>query len=184
MDRREDFLALFLRHQDDVRAFIGSMIRAADAREDVFQETALTLWREFDRYDPARSFGAWARGVAANKVLQRWDRDRRLPAAFPPEVVQAVLDAYDRTDGTGGPDALRTGDHTADRAEALRECVGRLPDKSRGLLALRYERGLTLADTAAVVGSTLDAVHKALSRMRERLAECVRLRLAQEAHRT
>ena len=84
MDRHEQFLRLFLTHQADVRAFIGSLVRDAHAREDLFQEAALVCWRDFGRYDPARSFGAWARGIAANKVKQWWARAKRGPAAFPP----------------------------------------------------------------------------------------------------
>src|SRR5947209_8679153 len=44
MDDRGEFLTLFLRHQTDLRAFIGSLLRDRHARDDVFQEVALALW--------------------------------------------------------------------------------------------------------------------------------------------
>ena len=172
MDRRADFLRLFLRHQVGLRAFIGSLLRDRDARDDVFQEVALVLWDEFARYDPARPFGAWARGIAANKVQQRWRQDTRAPAPWPPKAVQALLDAYERTERAEAP-----------QAEALRRCVERLPEKARRLLALRYEESLTLAAIAGRVRASLDAVHKALSRLRERLQRCVERRLAAEGGR-
>jgi len=167
MSQQEEFLTLFLRHQEDVRAFIGSLVRDLHTRDDVFQEVALILWNEFPRYDRARSFGAWARGVAANKVLQRWGKDSRAPVPFPPEAIQALLDAYDRTEI----------DHSL-RVEALQRCLDGLPEKSRRLLALRYEQSLKLGQIAERLRTTADAVHKALSRIRERLQECVRRRLA------
>src|SRR6186997_1869701 len=77
MDRHEEFLRLFLKHQSDIRAFIGSLIRDRHTREDVCQEVALVLWQEFHRYDRARSFGAWARGIAARKIMQRWEKTSR-----------------------------------------------------------------------------------------------------------
>jgi RNA polymerase sigma-70 factor (ECF subfamily) len=166
MNGQEDFLKLFLRHEGDLRAFIGSLVRDRHAREDVFQEVALTLWQEFTRFDPTRSFGAWARGVAANKIMRRWEKDKRFPMPFPPEAVLAVLDAYDRTEKTAAPGA-----------DALEECLGHLPDKSRKLLALRYEQSLRLEAIAETVQSTLEAVQKALSRIRMRLADCVRERM-------
>lgn len=171
MDPHEEFLTLFMQHQPDLRAFIGSVVRDRSARDDVMQETALVLWREFERYDRARPFGGWARGIAAKMLLQRLDRgvDRatRQAASLPLEALPSILAAYERIEDGGlqGPaDARR---------EALDLCLTHLPDKSRTLLALRYEQGLSLAQVAERVHSTLDAVHKALSRIRIKLQECI-----------
>lgn len=166
MDAHGEFLTLFLRHQVGVRAFIGSLVRDPHAREDLFQEVALVLWQEYPRYDPARPFGAWARGIAANKVLQRWHREARLPVPFAPEAIQALLDAFDRTEAAESA-----------RAEALQLCLEQLPERSRRLLDLRYGESLKLGQIAERVHSTLDAVHKALSRLRAALQLCVHRRL-------
>jgi DNA-directed RNA polymerase specialized sigma24 family protein len=89
-----EFLTLFLEHQVEVRAFLGALVRDPHARDDdLFQEVALALWDEFDRYDRGRPFGAWARGVAAKKVLRRWEREARRPVPFAPEAIQALADA-------------------------------------------------------------------------------------------
>lgn len=172
MAGHDEFLKLFLMHQADLKAFIGSLVLDPHAREDVFQEVALTLWKQFDNYDPRRSFGAWARGIAAKKVLQQRDLKVRLPVVFAPETIQAVLDAFDRSE-----------EEASLRAEALRECVKRLPEKSRHLLVLRYEENLRNDEIARRVNSTLDAVYQALSRIRGRLEECIRQRLAVEGRR-
>jgi RNA polymerase sigma-70 factor (ECF subfamily) len=167
VDVREEFLGLFLKHQDDLRAFLGSVVRDWHARDDVFQEVALILWREFDRYDRSRSFGAWARGIAAHKVMQDWEQARRRPTLLPPAAVQAMLQAYDRTEPSAEPEL-----------EALQQCLDRLPTEPRRLLGLRYREGLRLADIAMRLRSTSEAVHKALSRLRARLERCVEQRLA------
>jgi RNA polymerase sigma-70 factor (ECF subfamily) len=167
MDPHEEFLGLFVRQQADLRAFVGSLVRDREARDDVLQEVALVLWREFHRYDRRRPFGAWARGIAAKKIMQRWEQTNRQSLVFSPEAVQAVLDAYERTEPTASL-----------KADALQHCLEQLPDKSRHLLALRYEEALKLHQIAERLNSTLDAVHKALSRIRSRLQECVERRLA------
>lgn len=168
-DRQTRFLALFLQHQDDMRAVIGSFIRDRAAAEDVFQEMALTLWRKFDQFDPTRRFGAWARGIAVRKALQRYDRDRRIPQAMDPATIEAVLAAFDEEEPPGpGP-----------AGEALRQCLERLPEKSRGLVRMRYEEDLSLAAIAERIASTLDAVNKALSRIRAALRACIEDRLAE-----
>ena len=65
-----EFLHFFNQCAADLRAYIGSVVRDVHAREDVFQDVSRTLWQSFDQYDPERSFGAWARGVATRKMLE------------------------------------------------------------------------------------------------------------------
>ena len=166
MDSHAAFMPLFLKHQGDLKAFIGSLVRDRHAQEDLFQEVALILWQKFPEYDASRSYGAWARGIAAKKILQRWEKLGRLPHPFNPRSLQAVLDAFERTESA-----------TSAQSEALAHCLEILPDKSRQLLVLRYEQSLTLGEIASQVNSTLDAVHKALSRLRVRLQDCVSRRL-------
>lgn len=170
-DRHERFLTYFLRHQDEIAAVVGSMVRDPHLREDIVQEVAMVLWRKFDEYDPSRSFGAWARGIAVRKVLQAWARQQRLPAAMAPDTMEAILTAFDETEEESPT--------WGERQAALEDCMAELPDRSRRLLELRYRHGLSLHDIAAQVRSTLDAVNKALSRLRQALRECVERRLAE-----
>jgi RNA polymerase sigma-70 factor (ECF subfamily) len=162
MDRHEEFLRLFLKSELEIRAFTRSLVRDWHACDDVFQDVALTLWKEFDRYDASRSFAAWARGVAANKILQRWDKVSRVPVPFSPDAIQAISDAYDRSEAAA-----------PHQAEALQHCLQRLPEKSRRLLILRYERSFKLDAIARELGATLDAIAQALSRLRSRLRKCM-----------
>ena len=64
MERHDEFMRLFLQHQSEMRAFIGSLIRDRHAREDVFQEVSLILWRQFEEFDP-REFVAQGDEVIA-----------------------------------------------------------------------------------------------------------------------
>lgn len=170
MDERDAFLRRLLANEPDLRAFIGSLVREAHAREDVFQDVAVTLWQRAGKYDPERSFGAWARGVAANKILQRRDQDRRFPVVFSSETIRAIVDAFDRTEETA-----------SHRRDALAHCLERLPAEPRRLLGLRYEEGLGVDEIASRVNRTVDAVYRGLSRVRAALEACIRRRLAAEA---
>ncbi|MCX7818294.1 MAG: sigma-70 family RNA polymerase sigma factor [Kiritimatiellae bacterium] len=170
-DRHERFLAQFLRHQDEIAAVVGSMVRDPHLREDIVQEVAMVLWRKFDEYDPSRPFGAWARGIAVRKVLQAWARQQRLPSAMAPETMEAILAGFDQTESEA--------ENWAEREAALEHCIGKLPQRSQRLLDLRYREGLSLQAIAERLSSTLDAVNKALSRLRRALRECVEQRLAE-----
>src|SRR5262245_54086453 len=96
MDSKDSLFRSFVLHERDLKAFIGSLVRDPGARDDVFQEVALAIWEQASAYDPARPFGAWARGIAVHKILQRRRQDARFPARFSPDTLQAVLDAYER----------------------------------------------------------------------------------------
>ncbi len=167
MERQEEYLKLLFGCELEIRAFIGSLVRGSHDCDDLFQEVALTLWKEFSRYDRDRSFGAWARGIAAVKLMQRWDKVKRLPVVLSPEAIQAVAAAFDRSE------VLASG-----KAEALEHCLNQLPEKSRQLLELRYERALKIEQIAEELQATLDAIYQSLSRIRARLLDCVNRRLA------
>lgn len=167
VDQQAEFLGCFLKHQDDIRAFLGSIVRDRHACDDLFQEVALTLWRKFGEYDRSRSFGAWARGIAYLKVLQSFEQSKRLPVPLSPEAIEAIAEAYHQTEA----------ESPAVRA-ALDACLSALPEKSRHLITLRYEQSLKLSEIAALMESTVDAVHKALSRIRAALRKSIEQQLA------
>lgn len=168
VNERAEFLKLFLEQEGNLRAFIGSLLRDWHASEDVLQEVALTAWERFDDFNRQRPFGAWARGIAANKILKRREQTARFPLLFSPETVQGILDAFERADRSD----------SSPRAEALAPCIEQLPDSSRQLLTLRYGEGLVVAQVAERLHSTPDAIYKNLLRIRARLRDCVRARLA------
>jgi len=169
MDRQEEYLKLLFGCELEIRAFVRSVVRDAHDSDDLFQEVALTLWKEFSRYDRSRSFGAWARGIAAIKLLQRRDQTRRLPVVLSPETIQAISAAFDRSEA-----------QASGRAEALERCLEQLPEKSRHILTLRYERSLKVEQIAAELQASLDAVYQSLSRLRASLQDCINRRLAAE----
>ncbi len=159
---RDDFMRHFLAARNDLAAFLGSVIRDQAAREDCFQEVSMVLWREFDRFDTTRSFGAWARGIAVNIALKHRDRLQRGPHLCDPAVLQAMAEAWQRTEPES--DGM---------VEALRQCMGTLGDRQRSLLAMRYDAGMSLEKMALELKRTTAAVNMALSRLREALQRCI-----------
>src|SRR5260370_10556443 len=63
------FEALFRTHQSEVYGWIVRIVRDPAAAEDLTLETFWRIHRAHARFDPARSFGAWARRVAAHGHL-------------------------------------------------------------------------------------------------------------------
>lgn len=164
MTAHQSFLQSLHACQNDLRAFIGSLVTDPTRREDVFQETALTLWQKYDTYDPCHPFGAWARGVAAKKILQLKRNDRRFPMPFEPDVVNALADTFEATEREREPTL---------EERALRHCLKKLPATQFNLIAAHYEGRQSGKAMARKRGQSVDAIYQQLSRIRKRLGRCI-----------
>src|SRR5690348_15271487 len=60
------FEALFRLHQSEVYGWIVRIVRDPAAAEDLTIEAFWRIHRAHARFDPCRSFGAWARRIATN----------------------------------------------------------------------------------------------------------------------
>jgi RNA polymerase sigma-70 factor (ECF subfamily) len=167
MPDQAEFLRLLLSHQREIGAFVAAAVRDTHVRDDIVQQTALALWRTFDRYDRTRPFDCWARGIARNIIRQHYRKSARDPVLLKPEALDAVMQAFDET---------REEDPGL-YPEALRHCVEKAPPKSQQLLELRYRMSLSMADIAKRLRTTQGAVNQALCRIRRALRTCIEGRL-------
>jgi len=81
----EAFEALFREYQGEVYRWIIRIVRDSGAAEDLTIETFWRIYRARTRFDPHRSFGAWARRIATNLALEHLSRRRpaKLDNEFP-----------------------------------------------------------------------------------------------------
>jgi RNA polymerase sigma factor (sigma-70 family) len=71
------FEALFRLHQREVYRWIVRIVRDKGAAEDLTIEAFWRIHRAHARFDPAKSFGAWARRIATNAALDYLKTTRR-----------------------------------------------------------------------------------------------------------
>ena len=67
-DRKLEFAEHLRQHHAPLFGYIHSLLRNLSDADDLFQQTALILWKKFDEYDRARSFLSWACGVARFEI--------------------------------------------------------------------------------------------------------------------
>jgi RNA polymerase sigma-70 factor (ECF subfamily) len=65
----EAFETVFRQFQGEVFGWIVRIVRDPEIAEDLTVETFWRIYRARSRFDPARSFGAWARRIATNAAL-------------------------------------------------------------------------------------------------------------------
>jgi RNA polymerase sigma-70 factor, ECF subfamily len=74
---RDAFEALFRQHQGEVFGWIVRIVRDRGIAEDLTVEAFWKMHQAHARFDPARSFGAWARRIATNLAIDQLRKMRR-----------------------------------------------------------------------------------------------------------
>lgn len=168
-----EFNALLQQAQSQLFGYIHSLLRDFNDADDLFQQTAMVLWRKFDEYDRSRSFLAWACGVArleAANFLRSRGRNRLY---FSDDLNLLLIESQDRVSSI---------DAEARRA-ALGRCMDRLSQWDRGLLMDCYgERDARVIEIAREQGRSSQSVHNSLRRIRRSLFACVQRTMNQAGH--
>jgi RNA polymerase sigma-70 factor (ECF subfamily) len=167
----ESFLQLYSQEQGRIAAFIRALVPAPADADDLFQQTALVLWRSFGSFDPAKPFGPWALGVARHQVLMHWRSRRRDRLVFSEEVLAALADEAGRRLESDAPSLI-------ERQQALDACVEALAPRQRELLHRFYGLKEQASAIAESWNRSVHAVYKSLRVMRKALETCVERRLA------
>jgi len=136
------FEALFRQHQAEVYRWTVRIVRDPGAAEDLTIETFWRIYRAHARFDPKRSFEAWARKVATNAALDHLKTAR-------PEV--ALVQDFAATD-TADPAVQR------DIRERTQQAFRQLPAKLRVVAALALIEEQPYKEIADALGISVGAV--------------------------
>jgi RNA polymerase sigma-70 factor (ECF subfamily) len=134
---------------------------AADA-EDVAQEAMLRVWTHAPRWQPLAAFRTWLTRVVVNLCL---DRKRRRPWV----ALEAAGEIVDPT-----PGVTETAEQT-ERERMLSAAIAELPARQRSAIVLTYSEGMSNAQVAEILDTSVSAVETLLIRGKQNL----RARLSQ-----
>jgi len=162
------FIEQFMAIQSRLYRYIATLVAGRTDAEDLLQKTALSAWRERQRFEQGRDFFAWVCGVARNHVRHYYRSAKRSRVTIDSDVAEQLAVQ------------LVEQDHeTRQMQDALDECLRRLPGEQRKLLQRFYE-GATAGTLAQELGRSVDALYKSLQRTRTALSACVNGILAAE----
>ncbi|MBC7819036.1 MAG: sigma-70 family RNA polymerase sigma factor, partial [Planctomycetaceae bacterium] len=74
--------------------------------------------------------------------------------------------------------AARDADSSSQLRDALERCIGKLSDKAKRIIRLRYGEGLNGEQVAAAMAIRVRSVYQALSRIHVALADCIRQQMS------
>jgi RNA polymerase sigma-70 factor (ECF subfamily) len=140
------------------RAFgIARRIAASDEdAEEIVQEAMIRVWTSAPRWRPEAAFMTWLYRITVNLSL-----NRRRQRIFAP-----LDDAGDPADCA--PGALERLEED-ERHKFVTEAIARLPDRQRAALVMTYYEGLSNAETAEVLDTTVSSVESLLIRAKRTL---------------
>jgi RNA polymerase sigma-70 factor (ECF subfamily) len=169
--------AEFIRQRHHLGAFVYGLVRDAHLAEDVLQEVWVRLVAAVGKGTTLENQAAWCRAVARNLVLQHWERQRSAKVVADSALLETFLDRVEEAFA----EVDNAPEEWAARQKALDDCVAALSERSRRLLTLKYEARAPMEEIARVLGQSVQAVTKALYRLRRALLECVERKLRELA---
>ena len=124
--------------------------------EDVVQDALLRVWINAPRWRPEAAFRTWLYRIVVNLCLSA----RRRAADLPLDAAEQIPDA-----GLTPDEQLRQ----RERDQRLEAAIDALPQRQRAAIVLTYQEGLSNADVAEVLDTSVSSVETLLVRARRTL---------------
>jgi RNA polymerase sigma-70 factor (ECF subfamily) len=167
--RQAEFVALLGQHYRSLYAYAISLGADLHQADDIMQDASVVLWKQFDQFEPGTSFVRWGRVIVHNVFRNHRRLQWRRQNLFSPTLIAKLFETQ-----CAAEELLEV------RLIALRECLKRLPGADRKLVNAFYQKGSTLAEKAKSARKKPNALHKAVSRIRLRLSQCIDRKLGAE----
>jgi RNA polymerase sigma-70 factor (ECF subfamily) len=147
----EAFGELYDRYVDVVYRYVQYRVASTALAEDLTSETFLRALRRITSYTwQGRDFGAWLVTIARNLIADHYKSGRYRMEVATSDLVEA---GADRTQE--GPEGEVLAGLTND---TLLEAVKRLNSEQQECIALRFLQGMSVAETAKIMGKNEGAI--------------------------
>ncbi len=147
---------LFVKHQQQLRAFVVALAPDFSAADEVMQETFLEVSRKASEFQRDSNFPAWARTIAKFKVLGLTRDKQRAASRLADDVVEALAAAVPPDEDDA---------RNLEVIGVLRICIERLAPAARELVRLRYYGEHLPEEIARIRSQSVNAIHVTLSRV-------------------
>lgn len=165
--KRDRVLKLALKYRAELTAYARSLLGNCAAAEDAVQEAMLVVVKKYDQFQEGTSMLAWCRSMVRLEVLrmkQQRQRERSLAERLLDDAIDAAFDEFQTAQRSDDVDSWR---------QSLEHCLEQVPERGRNVLKSRFVDELSYQQIGERVGMTLEAVRKALFRLKRQVRICV-----------
>jgi RNA polymerase sigma-70 factor, ECF subfamily len=172
--RDEDAIAELVRtHHRQLRGYVAAISADLGAVDDISQDVFLRALERLDRVADLEDFPRFMRGIARNVVREHARRSARHCERY----IEFIDECFSTEEKLQAESPVNDPQVVA----AMRQCLTRLPERSRQMLDMRYSEELHAEDIGRTMGLNGGAVRASLLRIREALLKCVRASLSGQA---
>jgi RNA polymerase sigma-70 factor (ECF subfamily) len=157
----ELFVSLFEADKSRLYAYIFAYMMNHAAADDIFQETSMALWREFDKFTPGTNFSKWANGIAFNRVRVFRRKNKNYALGLSEELMESLTQTISEES------------NVETRWTALQQCRSQLRTADQELYDDFYKKNLKAQEVADQSGRSIFAIRKAIHKLRKKLFDCV-----------
>jgi RNA polymerase sigma-70 factor (ECF subfamily) len=154
------FQLLSRRHLPAMLGLARRILGNAAEAEDVAQETLMRVWTHAPRWQPLAQFRTWLTRVVVNLCL---DRKRRASWVG----LEAAGDIVDPTPSAGEKA------ESDERERMLATAIDKLPARQRSAIVLTYGEGMSNAQVAEILNTSVSAVETLLMRGKQNLRQAL-----------
>lgn len=165
----ELFVSLFEADRKRLYAYIFAFVANAAAADDIFQETSMVLWREFEKFTPGTNFSKWANGIAFNRIREYRRSNKKMVIGLSEEVIEALVEVKNQEK------------EEERRWQMLQNCRSALPENTQSLYEDFYVKNLKAQQIAEQTGRSIFGIRKSIHKLRKVLFDCVEQKMRKEA---
>jgi len=163
-----DFLKLFVRHQQEIYAYILTLVPNVHDADDVFQEGMVVMWQKFEQFEPGTNFAAWGVRIMRYQILDYRRKMGHSKLVFTDNALFELMIDHMKV----------IQDDLPTRIEALRKCQRLLDDRSKRIIKMRYERNVPVKKIASFLKLSRRHIYHILGQINSMLLRCMRRTLA------
>lgn len=164
---------VFLAHHDFVKGVALKYAPWPGLMEDITQQVFLEFMAKESRWDLSKDARPLLATMTRHIAMRQWrERTRQQP-----DVVQKLADHIRLL-----AEEREAPPRYEEEIGVLRACLQKLPEKSRELVELYYYDDIGTPQIAEQINMKTDTVCRALSRVREKLRECIQQSMNQGGH--
>jgi RNA polymerase sigma-70 factor, ECF subfamily len=161
VDTEQYFKEVFESHRDKIYRVCCCYVRDRDARDDVYQEVLIHIWKNLHTFQGKSQIGTWIYRIAVNTCLRHLEKEQRRNAIL-------VEELRDRSDTIPASPDNDDADENERAVQRLYGCINELPAIDKILISLSLE-DLSAKDIAEVLDISEVNVRVKLHRIRKTL---------------
>lgn len=161
----EQFQSLLEADKRRLYAYIFAYVSDGTMADDIFQDTCLALWKDFERFEIGTNFSKWANGIAFNRVMAYRRKNKKYVLGFSDD----FLDEFSQTLASLESNVVQQ----EQRWRFLEECSSALSDNLKSIYQDFYVSNQSAQAIADATGRSIFAIRKAVHKLRKKLFDCV-----------